>query len=306
VAFSTTAFTEVVHRQGAGMLDIDDAILSTSTVEPSRISLGEGTGGSATLTVTNGGSSDVTYTVSHVGALTTGGSTNAPSLFIPTGSATFSAPTLTVPAGGQASLGVTVSALQDPALVRSQYGGYVVLTPDDGTAPLRVPYAGFNGDYQSIQAVTPTVNELPWLARLTACERFVGIDCTAGGNYEEAEAGATFDLTAEINETPYFLVHLEHQVRELRMEVFASGPDGLGRNWGRIFTEDYLPRNATATSFFAFGFDGDVTKGKSPRTVAVPDGTYVVKLSALKALGDPSNPAHWETWTSPAFTIDRP
>ena len=45
------AFLDVVHRQGAGMLDIDDAILSTATVEPSRISLGEGTGGAATLTV---------------------------------------------------------------------------------------------------------------------------------------------------------------------------------------------------------------------------------------------------------------
>ena len=26
----------------------------------------------------------------------------------------------------------------------------------------------------------------------------------------------------------------------------------------------------------------------------------------LKANGDPANPAHWETWTSPNFTIDRP
>ena len=26
----------------------------------------------------------------------------------------------------------------------------------------------------------------------------------------------------------------------------------------------------------------------------------------LKALGDKNNPDHWETWTSPVFTIDRP
>jgi hypothetical protein len=38
----------------------------------------------------------------------------------------------------------------------------------------------------------------------------------------------------------------------------------------------------------------------------VPDGTYYVKLSVLKALGDQSNPAHWETWTSPIITIARP
>jgi hypothetical protein len=29
-------------------------------------------------------------------------------------------------------------------------------------------------------------------------------------------------------------------------------------------------------------------------------------MSVLKALGDPHNPAHTETWTSPVITIDRP
>ncbi len=33
---------------------------------------------------------------------------------------------------------------------------------------------------------------------------------------------------------------------------------------------------------------------------------YLVKVLVLKALGDRSNPAHWETWTSPVITINRP
>ena len=303
IPFGATAFIEVVHRQGAGMLDIDDAILSTATVEPSRISLGEGTGGSATLTVTNNGAEAVTYTVSHVGALTTAGTTNAPGLLTPTSSAAFTAPSITVPAGGQATVGVAVAAAQAAQTVRSQYGGYVVLTPDNGTAPLRVPYAGFNGDYQSIQAVTPTAAQFPWVSKLTSCTRFVGIDCTFGGSFMKAAANEVFDLTNKINETPYILAHLEHQVRELRIEVFQAGSD---RNWGRVFTEDYVGRNATASSFFAFGFDGKVVKGRNGATLDVPDGTYYVLLTALKALGDPANPAHWETWTSPTFVIDRP
>ena len=273
ILFNAT-IRDAVHRQGAGMLDIDDAILSTATVEPSRVSLGEGTGGAATLTVSNAGPSAVTYNVSHVGGLTTGGNTNAPSLFGPTSVAAFSASSITVPAGGQATLGVTIAAIQDPLLVNSQYGGFVVLTPTaGGVAPLRVPYAGFNGDYQSIQAITPTVNQLPWVSHLTACTRFVGIDCTAGGVFAKADEGATFDLSDEIEETPYFLVHLEHQARELRIEVFDSTTQ---KNWGRLFTEDYLPRSGSATSFFAFGFDGEVTKGRNGRHVNVPDGTYYV------------------------------
>ena len=68
--------------------------------------------------------------------------------------------------------------------------------------------------------------------------------------------------------------------------------------------DEYLPRNSTATGFYAFPFDGKTAAGNKVYTV--PDGTYVIKLSVLKALGDASNPAHWEYWTSPTFTIDRP
>ena len=72
---------------------------------------------------------------------------------------------------------------------------------------------------------------------------------------------------------------------------------------GRAFEEEYLSRNAEAEGFFAEGWAGVVTKGK--KTFAVPNGTYVAKLSILKALGNPFNPAHWETWTSPGILIQR-
>ena len=35
---------------------------------------------------------------------------------------------------------------------------------------------------------------------------------------------------------------------------------------------EYLPRNSTATGFFDFPWDGNVTKGNS--TSAAPDGDY--------------------------------
>jgi hypothetical protein len=31
-----------------------------------------------------------------------------------------------------------------------------------------------------------------------------------------------------------------------------------------------------------------------------------VEIAVLKALGDPGNPAHTETWESPLITLDRP
>jgi hypothetical protein len=38
----------------------------------------------------------------------------------------------------------------------------------------------------------------------------------------------------------------------------------------------------------------------------VPDGQDKLVVKVLKALGDANNPAHWEMWTSPTITIDRP
>jgi hypothetical protein len=87
----------------------------------------------------------------------------------------------------------------------------------------------------------------------------------------------------------------------MRFEVFDAN---TGKAWHRALEEQYLPRNSTATGFFAFPWDGTTFSGN--KVYVVPDGQYVIKISVLKALGDDNNPADWETWTSPVITIDRP
>jgi minor extracellular serine protease Vpr len=80
------------------------------------------------------------------------------------------------------------------------------------------------------------------------------------------------------------------------------------------FKEEYLPRNGlsttgTPTTFFSFAWDGtrQFNNGKGNDFVkVVPNGDYVLKLKVLKALGDRSNPAHWEIWTSSTVTVARP
>jgi hypothetical protein len=75
--------------------------------------------------------------------------------------------------------------------------------------------------------------------------------------------------------------------------------------------ESFLPRNgavpASTTGFFTFAWDGTRAQnnGNDKRKV-VPNGTYMLKMSVLKPLGDPANDADWETFTSPAFAIARP
>ena len=289
-----------VHRQGAGMVDIDDAIQATTRVEPSKLALGESQAGSATrtLTIRNASAAAVTYDLSHAPALSTGANTFTPAFFTGFASVAFSAPSVTVPAKGTATVDVTITA--NPSLADlSQYGGYLVLTPQGGGQVYRVPYAGLKGDYQSRAVLTSGgAAGFPLVAVLTACGKLEAGECIGTASYDLPTSNVY--TMANAFSVPNLLVHLDHQSRLFRVELF----DANGKSWYREYNEDYLPRNSTATGYFAFPLDGVTVAGNKSYTL--PDGTYTAKVSVLKALGDAANPAHWETWTSPAFVIDRP
>jgi minor extracellular serine protease Vpr len=293
-------FLDYAHRQGAGMLDIVGTIQGTTRIEPSQIALGESAAGPKTVTlrVRNEGSSSAIYDLGHTAALATGPNTqsgasyNITAAFDAPATVSFSAPSIVVPAGGSATVDVTIAAnagLPD----RSIYGGYVTLSPQGAGADYRVPFAGFKGDYQSTQVLTPTASGFPWLAQV------------AGPNFVRLPAGGTYTMVDD-NHIPYVLLHLDHQSRRIRLEAFDAV---TGEAWYRVSDDEYVTRNSSPTGFFAFPWDGNTFQGKGKnanQTMGVPNGSYVVKVSVLKALGDENNPAHWETWTSPTITIARP
>ncbi|MCL7452542.1 MAG: S8 family serine peptidase [Anaerolineae bacterium] len=278
-------FLDNVHRQGAGMLDIDDAILATTKIEPGKIATGEGEAGPYTqkLTIENNGDKGMVYDLSYANALSTGG-VITPSFWGSDAYVEFNKAFVSIPPGGTASVNATIYPATGPEF--GQYGGYIVLTPRDGGQVYRVPFAGFVGDYQGIQVLTPGSLGFPLLGVLYQ-----------GSYYLMPEGGWVFAMQDDF---PAFLVHFEHQPEKFRVEIFAE----KGKAWHRAYDEEYLPRNSTSTGFYGFPFDGTTFAGK--KTYTVPDGTYYAVISVLKANGDDNNPAHWETWTSPMFVIDRP
>jgi minor extracellular serine protease Vpr len=280
-----------VNRQGAGMLDIVGAVQSRSLVLPGKLSLGEGNSAiTRRITIKNSGNRPVTYTLSHEPALA-----NGPEIFQPTfwdsfATASFSRSTVTVGGGDSRSIDVTITPPSDSDLPnKSIYGGYVIVTPAAGSGSvLRVPYVGFKGDYQSIQILAPTPAGFPWLAR------------PVGAGFQRL-TGGRFSLAG--GDVPYVVFHMDLQARRLALLVV----DSRGRTLGRALELEYLPRNSTSTSFFAFTWDGTYMAGKrGERFKTAPDGTYKLVLSAEKPLAERNNPAHVETWTSPSFSIDRP
>ena len=285
--FPGVGLLDNVHRQGAGMLDIDDAILATTLVIPGKISAGEGQAGpfSTKLTILNSTNDPVTYDLSYVNALSTGGII-APNFWESDAEVAFGSTSVTVPALEAVKVDVTITPATDPEF--GQYGGYIVVDPQGDGQLYTVPFAGFVGDYQGITVLTPTANGFPWLAGVS------------GTSYVKvAGPGAVF--TMEGDDIAYILAHFEHQARQVKMELFNAA---MTKNYKTFIVEDYIVRNTTTTGFYAFPFDGYTFAGS--KTFKIPDGDYVIKVSVLKALGDANNPAHWEYWTSPAFTIDRP
>ncbi len=301
----TLGFLEQAHRQGAGLLNIEDAILATVDVLPGKLSLGESEAGPQTrrLTIRNRGADAVTYDLSNVPALATGpkSQTNFATIgtFAAFAGATFSSSSVTVPGNnGVAVVDVTITAPASPNL--GQYGGYIALTPQGGGNALSVPYAGFIGDYQAVPVLTPTANGFPWLARLNA----------AGTSFSNLPTGGVFTMVG--NDTPQFLVHFDHQLQRLNLTVVkVEVQDGRTQYlpYFNISDDSYVGRNTSAGGFFALPWDGTTFKGGGPDPLTVftvPDGDYIVTIKVTKALGSKNNPAHSESWTSPVFTIDRP
>jgi hypothetical protein len=236
------------------------------------------------LTIENKGPASLTYDLSHAPALATGPNTFAPAFFNAPATVMFSSTSVLVPAGGTATVDVTVT--ENAGLANnSLFGGLIVLTPQEGGETLRVPYSGFKGDYQSIVVLRSPVG--------TQVNPALRPSASLGPNNP-----ITLDFTNMLttDDLAFIIFHFDHQVRRLRLEVFAAG----GRAYGRVGEFQYLGRNSTAGGFSVVTWDATDRRGDP-----VPSGQYVIKLTVEKALAEDGNPAHLETWTSPVITVIR-
>ncbi|MGE3511055.1 MAG: S8 family serine peptidase [Vicinamibacterales bacterium] len=290
---------DMVHRQGAGQISVAAAILTDTVVAPRRLLIGELADGEVRTVALHvigkrrvvgkrqrdhkHEDAPMVYRVRHEPALSTGVSTYVPTPLAAAAAVTFKQQTV---AAGQV-LWLQVVPPADAAA--RLFGGYITLTPDDGGPTLRVPYLGYHGDYQAITALTPTTANFPWLAK------------AVGTNLVRQPGGATYTLSA--GDSPILLFHLEHQVRALRVDVRDAA---TGASLGWAMTQDFVGRNSTATAFFSFSWDGTTTARRGATPIPVPNGSYRLEISVLKALGNRQDPAHTERWTTPTVVIARP
>jgi minor extracellular serine protease Vpr len=304
--------------EGAGLIHIDRAIGSTVSASPSSISLGDGHGGSATITLTNSGATPVTYSVSNGTSLGQDFFINGVNdghlpytfgqFFIANGFAA-SPSTITVPAGGTASTTVTI---QEPGWDDfAFYGGHVFFTPASGQQ-LVVPYAGFVGDYQGISPLASGNCSLPALAHFGAATDTITCDSgtPAIAGFTATPAGGTY---AQPRKDPVVLLwHLDYQVQELKVTLVdaATGqPVTAGGRNPLLYDITGVSRNSAVNSFSGLVWDGtsaflDNGAKTNVHRKAVPGGTYKLLLTVTRVKSFTDTRANsTQSWTSPAFTL---
>ena len=281
-----------VHRQGAGMLNIAAAVAANARVTPGKLSLGESQSGPQkhTITITSlpGTGKAVTYTFSHQSATGTGSNTFSPTFNPNAAAVVFSVPSVTVKNNQSAAVDVTIAAPSSP--LKGLYGGYLVVTSDEEPATTyRVPYAGFIGDYQSITVLSGSTR----VCRADAAGNLSFVPASGTGT------AGTFTF-ADATQTPIFCVHFDLQSRSVTFKARAAA----GTTYSPALSFVYFPRNSSAMTVFALGWDGAVGIGASRATLA--NDIYEISVEVLKARGDPANPADTERVVLGKLTIARP
>ena len=297
------AGVESVHRQGAGMIDIDDAIVANTLVTPGKLSLGEGTSDSEQITIRNNGTATRTYTLSHQAGRVIAG-TFPPHLVgqAPAG-VTFTPTSVELDPGES---GVVNVSFTSPGLQGLLYGGWLRVT--DGTTTYRVPFGGFDGDYQLIQVLAPGACTFPGIFKAggtTTC----GTATLTG--WTRQAAGATYNV-GNRPDRPIVLFHLAHQSQRVDIRaVNASNQEFLVARTDlaeRNPTNDLTPPGQTSgPGFFTYTWDGKAVFENAKNGVVnrrgLPSGTYRLRIVVTKARAEAGNAAHIETWDSPTMNI---
>ena len=340
--FDRTA-KEPIHRQGAGLINVPAAVAQAhshakvtsdavpSTVTPSKVSLGDTDSNDPTeLTIANRSNKEVTYTLSSdVSPVGTAGPNQFPSYFAGLNTkVSFSAKTVTVPANSTRTVKATVtppSTYTDKGTAKKLpwptiYGGYLVLKGSNNTVQ-HIPFAGLNADYESLGFLRSewTANDLPpneppsddYAGKLYIEPNLAFVSSCPSGRVLDAECpDATLSLVSNDDhkysmngyDVPNVVMHVENPVSKLEVAAYHANADG---SKGKPTAKDNIVFSLNGYGFKPgitdIGWDGTVASGngKAP----VPDGRYVLEVTATKGTGHAQNGKNTDVFTSRPFVV---
>ncbi|KAJ3148311.1 hypothetical protein HDU86_007493 [Geranomyces michiganensis] len=307
----TSKLVENPVRSGGGFVNTTAAILANTIVTPSQLSLNDTKRikSSYKINIKNGGKKTVTYTLTDIASglvtgMEKGNDVPTPNVKYSEGSAKVSLDkkTVKVAAGKSVDITVKITPPKDNKLFPF-YGGFIVATPSDGSAPVHVPYMGMVGDFSKTKVI----------AEQDPSGAVTGVYNADG---EPIEEGATLNAKDGIIAN----LVLGQSTRIAFIDVISAGETLPGYtpslgvlvtgNSGNAFNKN-LARNvdSSAQGFVQGGYqypwNGATTLSPSDNGILnlLPAGKYKLRFTALKHFGDASNPKDFDVYTSPAFNL---
>lgn len=297
-----------VAQQGPGLIQAYDAAFTTTLLSVGSISFNdtENFVDSYTFGIENTGSSSVTYTLSHVPALTAYTLTEPASwpAYFPNpttdvaASLAFSDSTIEVPAGSTANITVspTLPAGLDASLL-PVYSGYIAINGSN-SENLAIPYLGVAGSLYNATNLDQTYTYLttysdPYLSDVAANTTFtVPYPTLAAAQSPDANTAypaATYQLDLGARVVRVDVVPLSDSYNGTTAEVL--GTTIAGSVYGYPVT--YLPRYYYVAPFTGLLADGSV----------VSPGQYQLVVKALRIFGDPDVAEDYFTIETVPFTL---
>jgi len=185
----------------------------------------------------------------------------------------------------------------------------VKFTKSDKSKTLVVPFAGIYGDYQKVKVLQDVwdVNSAGTALEVVADLPALATSGDPGDIVAPTAPKPTFTLV-DAAHSPHLLFHFDYPVSNAVFNVYkatANGKKGAEVFPGRkTFLE--LGEFGRDDGFLDLSFDGKIPfNATTSAGLTVPNGDYVLELRVLKALGKKGTSSHWETYVTPAFTIQR-
>ncbi|PBK73461.1 subtilisin-like protease [Armillaria solidipes] len=306
---------QTVTQQGAGLINVYDAIHFATTLNQGELILNDTTHfqGSQTLTVTNTGSTSKDYNVTNVPAGTAVTVTEG-SILVADGPVPLSTDYATASFSHegfmlqpQESIDITVTITPPSGVDASTfpvYGGFIQVI--SGSEIVHATYLGLAASLYDKQVIDDT-------------DHYFGVDLPAildaDGFVQSDPTNYTFSTT----DFPSLLFRLAFGSPVISIDLVTADA-ALGRRdeptltfiegslavlaapdvVGSIAELNYYPRNDDSDNPY---YLLDLTTPTFADGTTIPNGSYKLLLRALKVTGDPSEESDYESWLSPIIGV---
>ncbi|CAO3633503.1 unnamed protein product [Cunninghamella blakesleeana] len=300
---------ESLVKQGAGLVNVQNAVLGTTYVSPYKISLNDTQHfkNSTQLMIENKSNHTKIYRLSHVPAIGVQSydleisSTPLEKPIYENVSAIVKFESDLITLGPLETKNITVY-FEEPSSSHSDfhviYSGFIRLNDKNkDSVDIHVPYYGVLGNQYDLP-IFDTKKGYPFIGDLH------------GRPYLTQQDTKIFDFNSNSTEALHILIRLVNPTSMLKCELLKNNAT-IG--YVPRFHNTWVSRNENHDVSYAYSIDwhGPLTKdyqletagNNNTETFFVTSGTYNIRLSALKIFGDPQIKNDWEVWTSNEFEV---